>query len=126
MESEDIRAQMAAIEALGNATALMDHEVQKAIVLLQQCPNEEALKFIFETCGEGLPQFVERAEEYGVVGIAFRSFNEALMRFHREVAPLFVAPPEAPEEGPPPPEGQDTPPELDASLSALADGTEPE
>lgn len=125
MDSEDIQKLMADIEVLAGSTALMDNEVQKFVVLLKQAPNEEALKFIFEACGDALPDFVAKAGEYGGAGVIFKRFNAALERFHREIGPLFSGA-QAPQE-PPPGYGAEGPAMVtDASMSALADHGDPE
>lgn len=126
MDSEDIQKLMADIEVLAGSTALMDNEVQKFVVLLKQSPNEEALRFIFEACGDALPDFVGKAGEYGGAGVIFKRFNEALERFHREIGPLFTGEAQVPQEPPPAYGGTDLPTDADAAMSTLAGPGDPE
>lgn len=72
------------IDRMAETSALLDHEVQRFVVLLRSAPNDEARALILKACGPELPRFLEMAEEFRKTGISFLHLNEAISRLLEE------------------------------------------
>lgn len=71
------------IERLAEASALMDHEIQKMVVLLRQAPPD-VRAMILETAEE-MPDYGTLREHVFEVAVAVRNLNRSIQRIMREL-----------------------------------------
>lgn len=74
---------MGDVERLAEASAGMDHEIQKMVVLLRQAPPE-VRAMILDTA-EALPDYPTLQESLQQVALSTRTFNQAVERIMREL-----------------------------------------
>ena len=70
---------------LAENSAVMDHEIQRLVVLLRSAPDKEIREYIIKAWGPEPPDFLVIAEDCRKMAIAFLRLNEAVDRFLREI-----------------------------------------